>query len=147
MVNISKNKLPDEILEKIYNLFFYLLKKGNNKEDFFIIINEFFTPKEKILFAKRVAIIYLLLKGISQKNTKKILNVSKETVSKYYLFLTNKKLKLIKIFKNKIFKEKFIKKIDNIFSDFFIQPGFKIGHWQLYWEKKKNQYREKNYGI
>lgn len=101
MVNISSRKLPDRLLNKIYQLLLYLLKKGGNRDDFFIIMNEFFTYKEKILFAKRITIIYLLLKGISQNNICEILNVSSGTVSKYALFLTNKKTKTDKDIKRK----------------------------------------------
>lgn len=147
MVNISSQKLPDKLLNKIYQLLLYLLKKGGNRDDFFIIMNEFFTYKEKILFAKRITIIYLLLKGISQKNICEILNVSSGTVSKYGLYLTNKKLRLIKILKGKVTKEKVFETIDDILADFIIQPGIKTGHWQLYWDHKKRKDRLKRYGI
>lgn len=147
MVNISRKKLPDKLLNKIYELFLYLLKKGGNREDFFIIMNEFFTSKEKILFAKRITIIYLLLKGITQENISKILSVSSATVSKYALYLTNKKLNLIKVLKEKAIKEKILLNLDNLLADFIIQPGRKIGHWQLYWEHKKKKERLEKYGI
>jgi len=147
MVNISKRKLPDKLLNKIYNLFLFLLKKGGNRDDFFIIMNEFFSPKEKILFAKRITIIYLLLKGVTQANICEILNVSSATVSKYGLFLTNKELKLITVFKGRVIKEKVFAAIDDILAEFIIQPGIKSGHWQLYWNHKIKKDRLKRYGI
>ncbi|KKQ24755.1 MAG: hypothetical protein US40_C0001G0008 [Candidatus Roizmanbacteria bacterium GW2011_GWC2_37_13] len=147
MVNISRKRLPDKLLNKIYKLLLYLLRKGGNREDFFVIMNEFFTSKEKILFAKRITIIYLLLKGIAQRNICEILNVSNGTVSKYSLFLTNEKLKLVKVFKGKVVKEKVFETIDNLLADFIIQPGIKVGHWQLYWDHKRRKERLEQYGI
>jgi len=147
MVNISSNSLPEDILNKIYELLLYLLRKGGNQENFFTIMNEFFSPKEKILFAKRITIIYLLLKGISQNNICKAINVSNGTVSKYSLYLTNNDLKIVKLIKILAKKEKIFQTIDNLLADFFIQPGIKIGHWDLYWKHKRKKYREKTYGI
>src|SRR3989339_1921468 len=111
MVNISSNSLPEDILNKIYELLLYLLKKGGNQENFFTIMNEFFSPKEKILFAKRITIIYLLLKGISQNNICKAINVSNGTVSKYSLYLTNNDLKIVKLIKILAKKEKIFQTI------------------------------------
>ena len=147
MVNISSNSLPEDILNKIYELLLYLLRKGGNQENFFTIMNEFFSPKEKILFAKRITIIYLLLKGISQNNICKAINVSNGTVSKYSLYLTNNDLKIVKLIKILAKKEKIFQTIDNLLADFFIQPGIKIEHWDLYWKHKRKKYREKTYGI
>ncbi|PIP62752.1 hypothetical protein CO083_02410 [Candidatus Roizmanbacteria bacterium CG_4_9_14_0_8_um_filter_34_12] len=147
MVNVSRNRLPDDVLNKIYQLLLFLLKEGGNREDFFIIMNEFFSPKEKILFAKRITVIYLLLKGIAQKNICEVLNVSNGTVSKYSLYLTNTNLKLVKIIKLLAKKEKIFETIDNLLADFLIQPGIKMGHWKLYWEHKRKNERRETYGF
>lgn len=147
MVNVSRKKIPEKIFKKIFELLYFLLKHSNKKENFIIIINEFFTPKEKILLAKRITIIYLLLKKIEQKNICKILSVSKDTVSKYNLLLQNKNLKIIRLLKNKIFKEKVIYLLDKLLAELLIQPGIKKGHWQLYWQQKNKEYQNKTYGL
>jgi len=134
-------------MNKIYYLLLYLLKKGSKQDDFFVIMDEFFTPKEKILFSKRITIIYLLSKGVNQKNICEILNISKETASKYNLFLANKKLKLVKVLKAKAIREEIFWKIDEILAEFVIQPGIKLGHWQLYWNQKQKEHQRKEYGI
>ncbi len=90
MVNISRRQLPEEILNKTFNLFFKIFSKCSSKETFFVLLNDFFTPKEKILLAKRITIIYLLIKGIEQNNIADLLKVSTSTVAKYALIFHDK---------------------------------------------------------
>lgn len=147
MVNISKRHLPQEVLEKIYELFFNILNKFQTKPLFSFFMNDFFTPKEKILLAKRITIIYLLLKNIEQKNIADFLKVSTSTVCKYALMLQNKDSEMIRILKSLVKKEKVFDFIDDLLADFLIQPGFKIGHWDLYWQHKKKKQRKETYGM
>jgi len=126
MVNISRRQLPEEFLNKIFELFF---------------------KKEKILFAKRITIIYLLLKKIEQSNIADFLKVSTSTVCKYALLIENKNSEMIKIMKFLIKKEKIFDFMNELFASFFIQPGVKIGHWQLYWDHKRKKDRKELYGM
>lgn len=147
MVNISKRQLSEEILVKIFELFFKIITKSRNKESFLEIINDFLTPKEKILLAKRITIIYLLIKEVEQCNIAKILNVSTATVSKYALIFQSKESRLIDSMRIMAFKEKTFNFIDDFFADLIIQPGLKLGHWDLYWKHKKKKYRRDNMGL
>lgn len=147
MVNISHRQLPEEILNKTFNLFFKIFSKCSSKETFFVLLNDFFTPKEKILLAKRITIIYLLMKGIEQNNIADLLKVSTSTVAKYALIFHDKESKILKELKLIIKREKLFSFMNDLLADFLIQPGVKIGHWKLYHGDQKRREREKTYGI
>ena len=147
MVNISRRQLPEELLEKIYELFFQIFNKFETKQSFSTLMDDFFTPKEKILLAKRITIIYLLIKKIEQKNIADFLKVSTSTVCKYALLLESKDSEMVKIMEDIIKKEKIFDFIDNLLADFLIQPGLKIGHWDLYWQHKRKKERKQTYGM
>jgi len=81
MARISKRKLDDKILEKIFDLFFEIVGKKSSKEDFKNTIVDLLSPIERVMIAKRVAIIYLLMKKINQRSISQALKVSNATVS------------------------------------------------------------------
>lgn len=147
MVNISNRKLSEELLNKINKLFFEIFKKFETNHSFSTLMNDFFTPKERILLAKRIAIIYLLIKKIEQKNIANFLKVSTSTVCKYSILLESKKSEMVEIIKAIIKKEKTFDFIDNLLADFFIRPGFQIGHWDSYWQHKRKKERKQIYGM
>ena len=147
MVNVSRRHLSEEILVKVYELFFKIITKSRSKQSFLNIINDFFSPKEKILFAKRIAIIYLLIKEIDQRNIAKILKVSTATVAKYASVYYGKESYLIDIMIKMAIKEKAFNFIEDFFADLMIQPGYKIGHWDLYWRYKRKKDRRDKMGL
>lgn len=139
MVRISKYKLKDDVLIKIYRLFFEIVSRSNSKDSFLEVIDDMFSPTEKIMLAKRLAIIYLLIKGIDQINIAKVLKVSTGTVAKFSVLFYRKDTKVVRVIKKMIKQEKILDFIDDMFTDLFIQPGIKMGHWRMYWENKKRK--------
>jgi len=87
MAMISKNFLDKEMLEKLFNLFFEVIGKSKDKNEFKQITNDILSPTEKIMIAKRIAIIYLLNKKIDYKIICEVLKVSASTVFKFRFFL------------------------------------------------------------
>jgi len=146
-MRISKNKLNEEILLKVYQLFFEVVSRFDTKDSFFDIIDDILYPTEKIMIAKRVAIIYLLIKNISQDAIAKTLKVSTGTVSRYAILFNDKETKIIKLLKTMITKEKVLDFLEDTFADLFIQPGIKKGHWELYWEHKKRKEQKQTTGF
>lgn len=67
------------------SLLYEMLGKRSGKKDFDITCSVVFTPTERIMFSKRIALIYLLLKDIEQDIIRDVLKVSKATVSKFSL--------------------------------------------------------------
>lgn len=147
MTRISRFKLPQGVLLKIYQLFFEVMARSKPKEIFLEIINDILSPTERIMIAKRITIIYLLIKGIDQRSIAKTLKVSTSTVSRYAVLIEGKEKGVRKIVENMIKKEKVLDFLEDTFVDLFIQPGFKIGHWDLYWQHKKRKREKETTGL
>jgi hypothetical protein len=79
MVNVSKNKLKPKINKHITEQFVETvaaLNAGSAR----IFFQNFFTGSERLLFSKRLAIIYLLREGVSPGEISRLLKVSRVTV-------------------------------------------------------------------
>jgi len=64
MPHVSSKKLKKENLQKLYNEFSIALEKSAQKSWIKFFLNDFLTHTEKIMLAKRFAVIYLLSKDI-----------------------------------------------------------------------------------
>ena len=64
MPHISSKKLKKEHLQKLYNEFSIALEKSARKLWVKFFLNDFLTRTEKIMLAKRFAVIYLLSKKV-----------------------------------------------------------------------------------
>lgn len=147
MTRISKRKLSDEALLKIYNLFFEIVHRSRNREHFLEILGDILSPTEKIMIAKRVAILFLLLKEIEQRTIARVLKVSTATTSKFANLFFNKDSKTMQILRQLISQEKTMDFLEDIFMSIFNQPGIKIGHWKMYWDYERKKERKKATGF
>jgi len=90
MTQVSRFLLRPEVWEKIFDLFtdtFLKIKDKNKLNSFF---DNFFSPTEKIMLAKRLAIAVLLAKGSDYQSIKNTLRVTSGTVSKVNLLMKGK---------------------------------------------------------
>jgi len=146
MARVSKYKLRDEVLEKLFELFFQIIGNQDDRNEFNEIINGIFSYNERIVFAKRIAIIYLLIKNIDSHNICMALNVSSSTVAKFKLLIENKQDGLVRAFDNIIFRDKTKEIIDDFFNTIFA-PGKYGVNWKIAWERKRESERKKQFGI
>jgi len=146
MARVSKYKLRDDVLDKLFGLFFEIIGNQDDKKEFNEIINGIFSYNERIVFAKRIAIIYLLLKNIDFHNICMALNVSSATVAKFKLLIEDKNDGLIKAFDNIIIRDKTKEIIDDFFNTIFA-PGKYGVNWKIAWERKRESERKKQFGI
>jgi len=145
MVRNSRFVLSDNLLEKLFDLFFEVVGNKSSKDEFKKIFIDLLTPAERIMLAKRVAIIYLLLKKIEYDNICDRLKVSPTTVAKYSL-LMEKSEGIVPTFKQIVKVDKINIFLEEIFNSIFA-PG-KIGvNWKIAWENKINLEKKKTYGI
>jgi len=79
VVNVSKNKLKPKVVRDITRQFVATISQLDREsaETFF---KAFFTPAERLLFAKRLATVYLLRKGVSAYRIAQLLKISRSTV-------------------------------------------------------------------
>ena len=128
MAQISKKYLIKDRLNKIFQMFFYLIIKIKNKKDANIILSELLTSTEKIMIAKRVACFYLLCKKVTIRDISDILKLSTSTVF-YYRQLYKNKEKLKEYLHKKIFKEKIKETVKDIFMEFYYNAPRKGSDW------------------
>lgn len=146
MVQISKGKLSEAILFKLFELFFQIVGKKNKKEEFLKVINDLFSPVERIMIAKRIAIIYLLLKKIDQTTIRHVLKVSSSTVAKYSL-LIEKTTGITEEFNKLLRKEKIARFLEDLYHDFFSYPGRPGINWGVAWKIRRWREKEKQLGL
>lgn len=140
MVHLSKKPLKNEKITKVFRLFYEILKKSSNEEEFLDIIKEILSPAEQLMIAKRIAIVYLLLKDVTAEDIAEYLSVSKATVAKFNLLFEQKKeSKLVGKIKKILRNEKISNFFEDLFANIFLQPGLRIGHWKLYTQHKLGQ--------
>ena len=84
MTRISKYRLEDKVLKKLYSLMFEVISNMDEEERFIGIMNELLSLTEKIMIAKRIAIIYLLVKDIDYLVISDVLKVSSGTIAKFH---------------------------------------------------------------
>jgi len=83
MPHISSKKIDKRILEKLYKNLGSTISKissSNLGQDF---ISTLMTHTERIMFAKRITIIWLLYRGVSYEEIENKLKVSPMTVAKF----------------------------------------------------------------
>lgn len=145
MARISQYPLSEKQLKKLFDLFFKIVGEKDDKDEFKKVIVDLLSPVERIMIAKRIAIIYLLLKKIEHRNICKTLKVSSATVAKFSL-LMEKSEGIVPSFKNMIRNEKIKGFLKDIFNEIY-HPGVYGINWSTAWERKKNREREKTYGM
>ena len=82
MTHISSKKLDSKFLEKLFGELIVILGQAHSKDSLSKIAEELFTPTEKIMFAKRLAIILMLASSTPQHKITETLKVSPTTVAK-----------------------------------------------------------------
>lgn len=145
MVRLSRFKLSNEQLEKLFNLFFEIVGKNKSKTEFQKIIADILSPPERIMIAKRIAIMYLLMKQIDHRTICLVLKVSTGTVAKFAV-LMEKSVGVVPLFKKMLRNEKIVEFFQDVFTSFFA-PGVPGINWKAAWERKIALERKKALGM
>lgn len=95
MPHVSSRLLNEEVSKKLWSQLQRTFKDAGRISSTHAVLKELLTHTEKIMFAKRLAIILLLDKGIPQHIIRDELNMSSSTISKSALKLENGKYKSI----------------------------------------------------
>lgn len=145
MVRVSKREIKQDVLERLFFLFYFIIKKAKTKEDFKQIIEEIFTEAECVMLVKRIGLFYLLLKEANWESICEILHISTSTIATYTIFL-KEKTKIQNTLKTLKQREEFVGKMEDVLSDLLIQPGIKIGHYSLKRAHELQKEKRKNLG-
>lgn len=85
MPHISAKKLKKEHLQKLYNEFSMALEKSSRKSGTKVFLTDFLTRTEKIMLAKRFAVIYLLSLNVPSSYISNALGMSPATIARMSL--------------------------------------------------------------
>jgi uncharacterized protein YerC len=99
MSQVSKYPISNEIYERIINLLFKTVADMNTKKKVSDLFEEFLTPTEHIMLAKRLAIGLLLAKGFKYREIAGTLKVSITTIGSVAI-----NLKYGRTFRNIVFQ-------------------------------------------
>ena len=80
MAQISKYPVSKEVYSRIFEIFLKTISKLKTKRQVESFLKEFLTPTEQVMFAKRLAIAFLLTKKYDYRDISKILRVSTSTI-------------------------------------------------------------------
>ena len=146
MARISKKLINEETLTKIYRLFYEVFSRYESKEDFLLILEDILSPTEKVMIAKRIGIIYLLIKKADYRDISDLLRESSATVVFYAAIFYKRNSRVVNIINNMLKKEKVLNFLDDLFADLMIHPGIYKSHWQMHWDHKRKQEERKTLG-
>lgn len=82
MTQVSKYKPQKEVQERMYELFLDALGDIKNRNEARAFLEDFFTPTERIMFPKRLAIAFLLTRKVDQRLISERLKVSFTTITR-----------------------------------------------------------------
>ncbi len=106
MARVSKEKLKKKVLEQINSRLIDTISKLETNSSTKNFINDLLGEEEKIVLAKRLAIIFMLQENISWYRITKLLKVSSTTVKRIALSIDSGKyeniLKIVKQKKNRV---------------------------------------------
>lgn len=87
MPHVSKYKLEKNAEKDLVDTLEFVLSKLSKKEDIKTFLLSLLTPTERLMLAKRLAIILLIEKGLTESQIANALHVTRVTVSRMQLFL------------------------------------------------------------
>lgn len=145
MTNISKRKVKEDIREKIFQLLFEAFGNIADREEFTGIIHDILSPTERIMIAKRVTIIFLLMKEIDHQMISDVLKVSLTTVAKFQFIMENSK-GIVEALRGLVRNEKIAHFFEEIWLE-FRGPGVPGVNWKSAWQSKIAFENKKTRGI
>jgi len=82
MSQVSKRKIKDEEFERVFKKFIDTIDLSGHKKYTRKFIEEFFYPTERIMFAKRIGIIFMIMNKIPDRVIAETLLISTSTVGR-----------------------------------------------------------------
>lgn len=90
MPQVSRRFLNQKVQDRIFNLFISGIISCNSKDITISLIEDLFTPTERIMLSKRFSIAYMLLERYDYDSISQTLKVSRTTIGSISLWLKEK---------------------------------------------------------
>lgn len=84
MPHLSKKAVKKKIFKKISADLIDAIAAAHSKNEIKAVLNELLTPTEKIMLAKRLSILVMILKGYPLRTIEKTLKVSPSTIHRFW---------------------------------------------------------------
>lgn len=84
MPHVSNRKVKKKVYKKLQSNLVGIFSSSHSKTEMASLINDLLTPTERIMFAKRIAIILMLQEGYSFRAIEKTLKVTLQTVLRFW---------------------------------------------------------------
>lgn len=128
MTHVSRKRLSRHLLKEILDSLVVVLTETKNNEQMRSFLDAFLTKTEKLMLAKRIAIVYLLSERVGELEIARILGVTQATVSRTKLWAETKgtgyKIAIVQIKKQKMLES--LKKLAIKFVSYSIRAS--AGH-------------------
>ncbi len=82
MTQVSKRQLDANTQKRMYEIFVKVVTGIQTTKEVTALLNDFFTPTERVMLPKRLCIAFLLLKGYSHRSIASYLKVSFTTINR-----------------------------------------------------------------
>lgn len=82
MTQVSRRLLDSNTQKRIYEIFIDVITDVQTTKDVTALLNDFFTPTERVMLPKRLCIAFLLLKGYGHRTIASYLKVSFTTINR-----------------------------------------------------------------
>lgn len=124
MSQVSKRVLTKQIEQRLFQNFWELVADIKKPQDVQTFLDEFLSPTEKVMLAKRMAIVILLSTGHDYRAISSMLKVSTSTVAKFALFLKIKSPGFQLLITKYLQKQSFSQMVQELERYFYrLQPG------------------------
>ena len=142
MAQVSKRPIRKEVVDRMYEILYQTVKDLKTDQEIKEFLDDFLSPVERIMLAKRLAIALLLTKGYRYETIAYTLKVTPPTIAAVAISLryTGRGYKRVaeKILRQEKIKD-FLDKIDDVIADSV--PAGK-GPW-MYLARRQKQSRAK----
>lgn len=143
MPQISKYPISKDVADRIFEIFLKILVQVRSNKDADDFAYDLFTPTERVMFAKRLAIAFLLLKGYQYRIISRLLKVSLATISSVNFSLKHGRGSYKKVLENLMKEENLEKFFGNILEKILSMPAASIKGGTL-WRYLRDEVRKEN---
>ena len=124
MAQVSKRVLTKNIQERLFQNFWEMFADIKKAKEIQTFLEDFLSPTERIMLAKRMAIAILLSRGYDQRTISSMLKVSTATINKIAMYINTKTAGyqlLLKKYSQKESLKKLVQELERYF--YRLQPG------------------------
>ena len=124
MSQVSKRVLSKSIQERLFQNFWEIFAQIKKPKEVATFLEDFLSPTEKVMLAKRLTIAILFSKGYDHRSISSLLKVSTSTVNNISMFLKNNSPGYKLLIRKYSQKESFKGLIQDLERTFYrLQPG------------------------